>query len=323
MTLDASLRAGLSLPVVAAPMTAVTGPELVAAACTAGIMGVLPRSNAASADEFARWLEWIRQTVDEFSAQNPGLPIGPLAVNFSSRSALSQVQNELGVCARFGVRVIVNAMGDPGELCAIVHDWGGLLFHDVTTLVHAQKAIDRGVDGVTCIVAGGGGHSGTLNPLVFIPAVRRMFDGTILLAGAVSTGEGVRAAEVLGADLAYLGTRFIASREARVPAAYREQIVASGAADLLYTSDISGLAANWMRLSFEAVGLDPAALPVSAGRGDYRHLPPGVRPWRDIWSAGQGVELIDQILPVVEIVRRLRQDYLKACSVSLFPGADQ
>ncbi|MCU1482205.1 MAG: Nitronate monooxygenase [Subtercola sp.] len=321
VTLDPQIRDSLSLPLVCAPMSTVTGPELVAAACASGVMGVLPRHNASSLEEFTAWLKAIRRTNTTAAAADPGQKVGPLAVNFARRTESSVLRQELEVCAEFGVRVIVNSMGDPREVVNIVHDWGGLVYHDVTTVAHAEKAVERGVDGLTCIVSGGGGHSGTVSPLVFIPAVRRMFEGTILLAGGISTGEGIRAAEILGADLAYLGTRFIATDEARVDQAYHRQLVESRASDVLYTAAVSAIPANWLRRSLEAVGLNPDALPVPAGRGDYSHLPTGIRPWRDIWSAGQGVELIDEIVGVTELVGRLQQQYHDACRIDPFAGA--
>jgi len=313
MALDPDLKDALRLPVVAAPMTAVTGPELVAEAMKAGVMGALPRQNASSLEEFESWLAGIRRDTAAHRDAHPDAVIGPLAVNLTSTRPPSEYRPELDLCARYGVEVIINAMGDPAELTKMVHDWGGRIFHDVTTYRFVEKALAAGVDGMTCIVGGGGGHSGVLSPFVFVPQVRRVFDGTILLAGAIAHGAAVRAAEVLGADLAYLGTRFIATRESRVDPDYRRFIVESTAADLVYTSAITAVPANWLRRSLEHVGLDPDDPPVSAGRGTYGHLPEGVRPWHNIWSAGQGIELINDIPTVAELVRRLRAEYVAAC----------
>jgi len=218
------------------------------------------------------------------------------------------------LCARYGVEIIISAQGDPTELTRRVHDCGGLIFHDVTTMRFAEKAIAAGVDGLTCIGAGGGGHSGTISHLVLIPKIRSIFDGVIVLAGAVSNGAAIRAAEILGADLSYLGTRFIATRESRAADEYKAMLVRGTSADLMYTPDIAGVAANWMTESMSAVGLNPAKLPKPSGpKMAYSHLPDGVKPWKNLWSAGQGMDLIDDIPSVAELVGRLRREYVAAC----------
>jgi nitronate monooxygenase len=320
MALDTALRAQLSLPAICAPMTAVSGPELVRAACSAGIMGVLPRHNAANREQFAGWLGSIRADLErEFDAR--GTPAGPLAVNLVIRPDLDALRADLDVCATHGVRVIVSALGDPSVLTRIVHDFGGLVFHDVTRLRHAEKAIAAGVDGLTCIGSGGGGHAGTLNALAFIPRARALFGGTIVFAGGVATGAAIRAAEVLGADLAYLGTRFIASRESLAAAEYKDMIVQGSADDLVYSDRLTGVPASWLRRSLERAGLDPDALPEPVAMRRYDHLPAGFRPWREIWSAGQGLELIDDIPSVAGLVARLRDEYAAACRVPAFVGS--
>jgi nitronate monooxygenase len=214
-------------------------------------------------------------------------------------------------------------MGNPLEAVKRVHDWGGLLFHDVTTLAHAEKAIRAGIDGLTCIGAGGGGHSGTVSHLALIPKVRRMFDGVIIMAGAVTDGAAIRAAEILGADLSYLGTRFIATQESAAPQEYKELLVSQTASGLLYTPRVTGIPANWLKESLRRKGLDPDDLPIPKGHGRYDHLPREARPWRTVWSAGQGVELIDDIPTVSELVRRLRQEYVAACATPDMAAAAQ
>jgi nitronate monooxygenase len=299
-------------------MSVVSGPDLVREACKAGILGVLPRHNAPSIDVFELWLADITRDLDEHHEENPGAIVGPLAVNFAGRATTEQIRQDLDLCASYGVKVIVNAMGDPTTLTEVVHDWGGLVFHDATSLRFAEKAISAGVDGITCIIGGGGGHSGVLSPFVFIQQVRRAFEGTILLAGTITDGTAIRAAEVLGADLAYLGTRFIASREANVPDAYSRMLVDGQATDLIYTSAVTAVPANWLRASLAAVGLDPSDLPVATGRGNYDHLPEGTRPWRDIWSAGQGIGLITSVPTVADLIQQLEEEYRAACSVPTF-----
>ena len=315
MALDATLRAKLTLPAVCAPMMMVSGPALVREACKAGIMAGLPRHNARTREEFEVWLSSIRSDLDAFAAENPEAVVGPLAANIVVRGRLDELRADLSLCSKYGVEIVISALGDPTELTKVVHDAGGMVFHNVTSLRHAVTAIEAGVDGLTCIGGGGGGHSGTLNSLAFIPRVRELWAGTIIFAGGVSSGSAIRAAEVLGADLAYLGTRFIATQEAAAPEEYKALLVAGRSEDLLYTDRITGVPANWLKGSLRRVGLDPDALPVPIAVRSYDHLPTGIRPWRDIWSAGQGIDLIRDIPPVAELVRRLREEYRVACEI--------
>jgi nitronate monooxygenase len=316
MTLDPALRSRLTLPAVCAPMYTVTGPELVHAACSAGVLGVLPRNNADSDATFEAWLDDVTGRLDALQSADPARRIAPLGANI--RISLSRDDRErlLAMCARYGVRVIVTAAGDPTEMAELVHEHGMLLWHDVTSYRFAAKAIDAGVDGLTCIGSGGGGHSGLVGHLVLVPKIRAMFDGTIVMAGSVSTGAAIRAAEVLGADLAYLGTRFIATRESLASEEYKRLVVDSESTDLAYTAAIAGVPANWFVESMRRSGLDPDDLPRPARRGHtYDHLPPTARPWKTLWSAGQGIDLIDDVLPVAELVDRLRAEYVQACRV--------
>jgi nitronate monooxygenase len=316
MSLPESLRQRLHLPAICAPMFSVTGPELVREACKAGVIGALPRGNAGSEETFASWLSTINHDLREIAEREPDRRIAPIAVNLRITMPGEDFERHLRLCAREGVEIIITAGGDPSEATRRVHDQGMLLYHDVTSLRFAEKAIAAGADGLTCIGAGGGGHSGELGHLVFVPKVRTMFDGTIIMAGSISTGAAIRTAEVLGADLAYLGTRFIATQESLADSAYKQLIVDSTSADLRYTSDIAGVAANWMVESMRRQGLDPDDLPTPrrAGR-TYDHLPPHVRPWKTLWSAGQGVDLIDDIPSAADLVTRLRGEYVAACDV--------
>lgn len=314
MALDKALRDTLVLPAVCAPMFLVSGPELVAAACRSGIIGGLPRQNARTVDTFESWLRYIREDLDAFAAANPQARVGPLAVNLAARFDEGELAAELALCSRYGVDIIISARGNPAALAKRVHDWGGRVFHDVTSVRFAEKAISAGVDGLTCIGAGGGGHSGTVSPLVLIPKIRSMFDGIIIAAGAVSTGAAIRAVEVLGADLAYLGTRFIATQESRARPEYKAMLVSGCSEDLMYTPDIAGIPGNWLSPSMSAVGLDPADLPKPLTIG-YSHLPEGVKPWKNVWSAGQGMELIDDVPSVADLVTQLRCEYVAACRI--------
>jgi len=314
VSLAPDIRRALRLPAICAPMFLVTGPALVREACKAGVIGALPRQNARSFVIFEQWLAGIRADLDACRAETPDARIAPIAVNLATRMPEDELRAHLEVCRRYGVEIIISATGDPTELIRRVHDWGGKVFHDVTSLRFAEKAIAAGADGLTCIGAGGGGHSGVISHLALIPRVRAMFDGTIIMAGAISSGAAIRAAEVLGADLAYLGTRFIATRESEAPQAYKELLVSQSSSDLMYTPRIAGVAANWLTASMRLVGLDPDNLPEPLGKGmRHDHLPPGVRPWLNLWSAGQGVDLIEDIPSVAELVRRLRAEYVAAC----------
>ncbi|MEP7349555.1 MAG: nitronate monooxygenase [Sphingorhabdus sp.] len=314
MALDPRVRDNLVLPAVCAPMFLVSGPDLVREACRAGIIGALPRANARSFEMFEVWLKEIREALDEHKVQNPTARVGPIAVNLATRLPPDEVRQHLEVCARYGVEIIISAVGNPAELAQHVHDWGGKIFHDVTSLKFAEKAIEAGVDGLTCIGAGGGGHSGNIGHLVLIPKIRQIFDGTILMAGSISTGAAIRAAEILGADLAYMGTRFIGTKEAAIDQAYREMLVEGTSSDLMFTERIVGVPANWLVKSMERIGLDPKNLPVPEGKGmRHDHLPEGIRPWKNLWSAGQGIDLIHDTPDVTELVLRLRREYVAAC----------
>jgi nitronate monooxygenase len=315
MALDDRLRQKLTLPAICAPMFLVSGPKLVSEACKAGIVGALPRQNARGIDVFEDWLRGIRTELELYSETHPGARVGPLAVNLATFLEEDELAENLDLCERYGVEIIISATGNPTTLAQRVHDRGLVIFHDVTNMRFAEKAIAAGVDGMTCIGSGGGGHSGTISHVVLIPKIRSIFDGVIVMAGAVSNGAVIRAAEILGADLSYLGTRFIATRESMAADEYKAMLLRASSADLMYTPDIAGVAANWMTESMTAAGLDPADLPKPAvtGKINHKHLPDGVKPWKNLWSAGQGIDLIDDIPSVAELVVRLRCEYVAAC----------
>lgn len=318
MALDSQLQASLALPAICAPMFLVSGPELVTEACKAGLMGGLPRQNARSFEEFEQWLSTIRQSLNEHE-QATGQKAGPIAVNLATRVPEDQLGPHFDVCQRHGVKVLITVGGDPTALIGHAHDAGLLVFHDITSMRFAEKAIAAGADGLNCIGAGGGGHSGTMSHLALIRAVRAIYQGTIVMGGAVSDGATIRAAEILGADLAYLGTRFIATRESRAAQAYKDLLVSQTSADLRYTDGIAGVHANWLVESIRSVGLDPDNLPRPLGRGmRHDHLPEGAAPWKTIWSAGQGIDLIHDIPTVAELVNRLKEEYRQACAVPVF-----
>lgn len=314
MALAQDIRERLTLPAVVAPMFLCSGVELAAAACSAGIIGSLTRNHCRDMEEFEAQLKAVDERLTRFRDATSERKIGPLAVNISTHIVGDDMRAHLSLCRRYGVRIVITSVGDPSDAAPMVRDAGLLHYHDATSLRFAQKAITAGVDGIVAIGAGGGGHSGVVSHLAFIPQVRAMFSGTLVLAGAVSTGATIRAAEVLGADLAYLGTRFIATREASVPDAYKAMLVDGTSADVLYTDGVNGMPAMWLKASLRANGLDPNALPKPQKRGTD-HLPPGVQPWKSVWSAGQGIGLIDDVPTVAELVRRLQAEYVEACAI--------
>ncbi|MFJ4131478.1 NAD(P)H-dependent flavin oxidoreductase [Pseudomonas cyclaminis] len=301
-------RSSLSLPIICAPMFLVTGPNLVREACLAGLVGVLPRHNARTLEQFEEWLDTIQ------TARKKALPsrVGALAVNVSAKLPVAEMEETLALAARYGVETVISVGGGPREVVRIAHEKGMGVLHDVISLEFAKKAIGQGVDGLIAIGLGGGGHSGRLSHLTLIEKIRTTFKGPLVMAGGISTGAGVRAAEILGADYAYMGTRFIATKESDAPADYKQMLVESTSQDLVYTPNVTGVAANWLKPSLQRCRIDIETLAMpSVGRFD--HLPTDIRPWRDIWSGGQGIDLIDDIPDVATLVARLVREYQAAC----------
>ena len=314
MALARDVRDRLTLPAFAAPMFLCSSVGLATECCKAGIIGSLTRNHCRDLAELEAQLSTVSAALARNADEYPGRKIGPLAVNISPTFGMDEMKAHLEVCSRYGVRIIVTSVGDPTVNAPLIQDAGILHFHDATTIRFAEKAAKAGVDGIVAIGAGGGGHAGTISHLALIPLIRAMFDGTLVMAGAVSSGATIRAAEILGADLAYLGTRFIATREAAAPDAYKAMLVDGGVADVIYTRGVNGLPASWLKASLRSIGLDPENLFIPQGRSTD-HLPEGKKPWRDIWSAGQGIGLIHDIPTVAELVERLQKEYLDACAI--------
>jgi nitronate monooxygenase len=291
-----------------------SGAALATEACKAGLIGSLTRNHCRDIEELQAQLAGVSEDLARFQERNPNRTVGPLAVNLSTHFGSDEMRAHLALCKRFGASIVITGVGDPTHMVPMVHEAGLLHYHDATSIRFAEKAIAARVDGIVAIGAGGGGHSGTISHLALIPQIRAMFDGTLVLAGAVSNGAAIRAAEILGADLAYLGTRFIATRESSAPEAYKAMLVQGTSADVLYTPAINGIPANWLKASIRSAGLDPDNLPKRVGRGTD-HLPAGIKPWKNLWSAGQGIGLIQDIPAVAELVRRLQSEYLAACAM--------
>lgn len=312
MALDPLIRERIVLPAFCAPMFLVSNGAMLVEACKAGIIaGTNPR-NSRSVEHFEAEMLAVRAALDAWADEHPGARIGPLATNLNLKATPAETRRYLDICRAARVDIVVTAAGDPTQLIQRVHDEGGVVWHDATSIRFAEKAIRAGADGIIAIGAGGGGHSGTVSHLALVPAIRAMFGGTIVMAGAVSNGAAIRAAEILGADLAYLGTRFIATQESGAPQAYKDLLVRQGLGDLMYTPALGGVPANWLVESMRRAGLDPSNLPQPQGHGT-QHLPPAVKPWSNVWSAGQGISLIDDIPSIEELVLRLRREYVAAC----------
>ena len=306
MPLPTLFKNRLTLPVMGAPMFLVSHPELVIAQCKAGVPGAFPTLNARPLDVLETWLTQISETV----GSDPNA--APFGVNLIVHKSNPRLTEDTGLAIKYKVPYVITSVGDPSPMVEHVHSYGGIVFHDVTTLRHAKKAIAAGVDGLILVCAGAGGHAGFLSPFAFVHEVRKIYDGTIILAGALSTGRQIKAALTLGADIAYLGTRFIATQEAHADERYKTMIVDSAAADTIHTPYFSGIPANYLRPSLVAAGFDPDNLgenPTGGSLGIDGKEKSGAKAWRDIWSAGQGVGAIEDVPSVADLVDRLKADF--------------
>ncbi len=305
MPVPALLQGRLRLPVVGSPMFIVSNPELVIAQCRSGIVGSFPALNARPKEQLETWLERIT------SELGSGHEAAPYAVNQIVHASNDRLGHDMEVCERFRVPIVITSLRAPDEIVPRVHSWGGLVFHDVISVRHARRAMQAGVDGLILVCAGAGGHAGMLSPFALVQEVRHFFAGTILLAGAIATGEAVLAALAAGADLAYVGTRFIATREANAKPEYKKMLIDAAAADIVYTPLFTGVHGNYLRPSVAAAGLDPDNLP-AAGKSAMNFGSDGnveKKVWRDIWSAGQGVGAIEDAPTTAEVVGRLEREY--------------
>ncbi|WP_420996258.1 NAD(P)H-dependent flavin oxidoreductase [Cupriavidus sp. 30B13] len=301
----------LALPVIASPMFIVSYPELVLAQCKAGIVGSFPALNARPAEVLGDWLTQIEEELASFRAANPGAPVGPVAVNQIVHASNVRLEHDIKVCVDHKVPIFITSLrAPPREMIDAVHGYGGIVLHDVISIRHAQKAIEAGVDGLILVAAGAGGHAGTLSPFALVGEVRKIFDGVIALSGSIATGEAVLAAQAMGADFAYVGTRFIASQEAHASEQYKQSITTSAAADIIYTNLFTGVHGNYIRESIVASGLDPENLPeADKTKMDFSSGASKAKAWKDVWGAGQGVGQIHDIPTAGEIVARMKAEY--------------
>ncbi|TWG81314.1 nitronate monooxygenase [Cupriavidus gilardii J11] len=301
----------LTLPVIASPMFIVSYPELVLAQCKAGIVGAFPALNARPPELLDTWLTQIQQELADHRAANPSATVGPVAVNQIVHASNARLEQDVRVCVEHKVPIFITSLRAPvKEMIDAVHGYGGIVLHDVINLRHAEKAIAAGVDGLILVAAGAGGHAGTLSPFALVGEVRRIFDGPIALSGAIATGDAVLAAQAMGADFAYIGTRFIASREAHANDDYKRAVTSAAAGDIVYTNLFTGVHGNYIRESIVNSGLDPDALPqADKSKMDFSSGTSKAKAWKDIWGAGQGVGQIDDIPTVAEIVARMKAEY--------------
>jgi nitronate monooxygenase len=311
MPLPGILEGRLRLPLIAAPMFLVSGPDLVIEACRAGVLGTVPAANARPAAAFEAWARRIEAAL----ADAP--EAAPWGANISVRRGNERLEEDLDICVRHKIPVVITILGKPDRVVEAVHGYGGIVLHDAATERHARNAMEAGVDGIIALAGGAGGHTGWQNPFSLVREFRRFWDGCLILAGAISDGYGVRAAEVLGADLAYMGTRFTATKESMAPEAMKQMIVDCRATDILTENHLTGLAANYMVPSLEAAGIDVAKLRAGAPP-DAAGVEDSVRAWRDLWSAGHGVSVIDDVPATAELVARLEAEYRAACGVGAF-----
>ncbi|RBP27523.1 nitronate monooxygenase [Marinobacter pelagius] len=317
MPLPSSLADSLSLPLVAAPMFLISGPELALACCKEGIVGSFPALNQRTSEGFEQWLVQMHEELDRFREENPDATVAPWAVNLIVHRSNPRWQADLELCVKHKVPMVITSLGAASQVVDAVHSYGGLVFHDVTNQKHARKAAEAGVDGIIAVAAGAGGHAGTINPFVLVHEIREVFDGTILLAGGLSHGEDILAAQALGADLAYVGTRFINTTESQAEDAYRNMIIEAVSADIVHTPAVSGVPASFMRQSLEAAGYDMKKLNQAGDINYGEKLKPvddEAKAWKTVWSAGQGVSQIHDVLSVSDLVDRLKREYREARS---------
>ena len=314
MALPEFLQNNLRVPVVGSPLFLVSGPELVIAQCKAGIIGSFPALNARPAEVLDEWLTRINTELAEYKATNPEAIVAPYAVNQICHGSNDRLMQDMETCVKHKVPIIITSLRPPAEIVEAAHSYGGVVYHDVINVRHARKAAEEGVDGLILVCAGAGGHAGALSPFALLREVKEWFDGTILLSGAIGDGFCVASALAMGADLAYMGTRFIATEEANADQSYKDMLIQSAADDIVYSSLFTGVMGNYLKPSIAAAGLDPNNLPeadkskMNFGSGGNMKS----KAWKDIWGSGQGIGGIQDVEPVEAVVSRLESEYRAA-----------
>ncbi len=303
MPLPAPIARRVQLPLIAAPMFLVSGPDLVVAACRAGVIGAFPTANCRTLAELDSWLERIAEGTAGGASWAPNLIV---------HRTNGRLADDLALVAKHRAPLVIASVGHPGPILPAIHGYGGLVFADVASLRHVEKALEAGVDGLILLTAGAGGQTGWANPFAFVRAVRRIYGGPVVLAGGVADGVGLRAAIALGCDLAYMGTRFIATAESMAPAAYKAMLVESSMDDVLLTRAVTGLPTNTLKPSLRAAGLDPDDLPERGAIDILKDINPEARRWKDVWSAGHSVALVEDAPPIAELIARTAREYAEA-----------
>ncbi|PVE53987.1 nitronate monooxygenase family protein [Rhizobium rhizogenes] len=311
--LPSILKDNLRLPVIASPLFIISHPELTLAQCKAGVVGAFPALNARPESQLDEWLAMMTEELAAHNAANPDRPAAPFAVNQIVHMSNKRLEHDLGLCVKYKVPIVISSLGAVPEVNAAIHSYGGIVLHDVINNRHANSAIRKGADGLIAVATGAGGHAGTLSPFALVQEIREWFDGPLLLAGAIANGGSILAAQAMGADMAYIGSPFIATREARATEAYKQAIVEAHANDIIYSNYFTGVHGNYLKASIVASGLDPDNLPVAdPSKMDFAAASTGAKAWKDIWGAGQGVGAVKAIEPVSALVDRLAQEYAAA-----------
>jgi nitronate monooxygenase len=314
MALPPLLRDRLRLPVVGAPLFIISNPDLVIAQCKAGVVGSFPSLNARPIEELERWLQRITEELDAYNQANPDRPAAPFAVNQIVHRSNTRLQEDLALCVKYRVPIVITSLGAREDVNEAVHSYGGIVLHDIINNRFAHKAIEKGADGLIAVAAGAGGHAGSTSPFALVQEIREWFDGPLLLSGSIATGDAVLAARAMGADLAYIGSAFIATQEANADAAYKQAIVDNDSSEIVYSSLFTGIHGNYLKPSIRNAGMDPDQLP----EGDPSKMDFGsggntdAKAWKDIWGCGQGIGAVKEVATTADVVARLSREYAVA-----------
>src|SRR5262245_20408127 len=303
----------LRLPAVGAPQFIVANPELVIAQCKAGIVGAFPSLNARPQHVLDEWLDRIKDELASYDEAHPSSPAAPYAVNLIVHKTNERIETDLAACVKHKVPIVITSLGARPDVNEAVHSYGGIVLHDIINITFAKKALEKGADGLIAVAAGAGGHAGALSPFALVHEIREFFDGPLLHACAIATGKGILAAQAMGADLAYMGSAFIATQEANAPDAYKQMIVESAAGDIVYSNLFTGVLGNYLKGSIAAAGLDPDNLPQSDPSAmKFGDSGSKAKAWKEIWGAGQGVGGVHEVVPTAQLVARLKREYDEA-----------
>ena len=322
MSMPALFKGRLSIPVIGSPLFIISVPDLVIAQCKAGVVGSFPSLNARPASLLDEWIARITEELAAYDKAHPERPSAPFAVNQIVHKSNNRLDHDLAVCEKYKVPMLITSLGAREDLNKAAHDWGGIVFHDVINQKFAHKAVEKGADGLILVAAGAGGHAGTISPLAFVEETRAWYDGPIALSGAIANGRAIRAARILGADFAYIGSAFIATEEANAVEGYKEMITSSSAEDIVYSNLFTGVHGNYLKPSIVKAGLNPDELPTSdpskmsfgTDASGERNKP---KAWKEIWGSGQGVGSVAEVLPAAELIARFKKEYDEAVDPAL------